>query len=441
VSDLRELAARCIFPSFPGSTPPDWVRRFLAGGGGGIVLFAYNVPSRERLASLCAELRAEREDVLLSIDEEGGDVTRLEWQTGSSYPGGAALGVVDDEALTEAVAASIAAELAEVGINWNLAPVADVNVPENPVIGTRAFGSDAELVGRHVAAYVRGLQARGVAACAKHFPGHGSTAQDSHLELPVLVGDVAGGLEPFRAAIAAGVRSIMTAHIRVTDEAATLDRNIVQRLLRDELGYDGVVVADALEMKGVSARRSVEDAAVLALEAGCDAVIVGHDLGEPEVERIQRALAERVDGDRLGEAAARVEQLAAWAEPSAAAADRAGAAAGARRALVVEGDVALDGAPVIVELRPRANIAAGEAEHRLGEALVVREGDPIPAADVLVVRDAHRHRWMQDAVDRADTVVVETGLPVWRPRRSRGYIATYGGGRASLEAAAELLQL
>jgi len=208
-------AAACVFPSFPGSSPPDWVRRFLAEGGGGIVLFAYNVPSADSLAELTAALRAEREDVLLAIDEEGGDVTRLEWRAGSSYPAAAALGVVDDPRLTEEVAAAVAADLAAVGVNWNLAPVADVNVPENPVIGTRAFGSEAALVARHVAAAVRGLQRSGVAACAKHFPGHGSTVQDSHLELAALVGDVRAGFEPFRAAIAAGVRSIMTAHIAV----------------------------------------------------------------------------------------------------------------------------------------------------------------------------------------------------------------------------------
>ena len=216
MSDLERLASACIFPSFPGDAPPDWVHRFLADGGGGIVLFAYNVPSRERLEALCAGLRAERPNVLLAIDEEGGDVTRLEWDTGSSYPGGAALGLVDDPALTENVAASIAAELAAVGVNWNLAPVADVNVPANPVIGTRAFGSDAHLAARHVAAWITGLQSRGVAACAKHWPGHGSTKEDSHLELPVLLGDLEAGLEPFRAAIAAGVKSIMTAHIRAT---------------------------------------------------------------------------------------------------------------------------------------------------------------------------------------------------------------------------------
>ena len=149
------------------------------------MLFAYNV---DDLPALAAALRAEREDVLLALDEEGGDVTRLEWREGSSYPSAAALGALDEPALTEEVAAAIAADLAAAGVNWNFAPVADVNVPANPVIGVRSFGSDAALVARHVAAAVRGTQRLGVAACAKHFPGHGSTVEDSHLALPALVG-------------------------------------------------------------------------------------------------------------------------------------------------------------------------------------------------------------------------------------------------------------
>jgi beta-N-acetylhexosaminidase len=437
VSDLQRLAAACIFPSFPGTEVPDWVRRFLAGGGGGITLFAYNVPSSEALAALAATLRAERDDLLLALDEEGGDVTRLEWDTGSSYPGGAALGVVDDVAVTEAVAASIAAELAAAGVNWNLAPVADVNVPANPVIGTRAFGADPDLVARHVAAFVRGTQSRRVAACAKHFPGHGSTEQDSHLELPTLIGEVEAGLEPFRAAIAAGVQSIMTAHVRVNELPATVDPTIVTDLLRGELGFDGVVIADALEMKGVSASLGVEQAAVRALEAGCDALCVGHDLHEEAVERILAALVASVDEGRLREAAGRVARLAAWARPTSSTADRVGAAAAARRALQLEGDLSLDAAPRIIELRPVANIAAGEAEHGLG--MVVREGEPIPAADVMVVRDAHRHAWMQTAADVEGMIVVETGLPVWRPSRARGYVAAFGAGRASLDAVSEVL--
>jgi beta-N-acetylhexosaminidase len=441
VSELQELASACIFPSFPGDAPPDWIKRFLAGGGGGIVLFAYNVTSPERLGVLSAALRAERDDVLLAIDEEGGDVTRLEWETGSSYPGGAALGAVDDVPLTEAVASSIASELAAAGVNWNLAPVADVNVPANPVIGSRAFGSDPDVVARHVAAFVRGTQSRRVAACAKHFPGHGATEQDSHLELPAVTGDVEVGLQPFRSAIAAGVRTIMTAHVLVPaldDAPATLSHAIMQGLLREELGYDGVVLADALEMKAVSETVGIEESAVRALQAGVDALCVGHDLGEAAVERIRSALAERVPEARLREAAGRIEALAAWARPISGGVDRAVGLDAARRALQVEGDVGFTDPPVVVELRPRANIAAGEAEHSLAGA-VVREGEPVPVADVFVVRDAHRHPWMRQAADVPGVVVVETGVPVWRPRRSRGYVATHGGSRASYQAAEELL--
>ena len=133
---LERVAATCLFPSFEGRAPPQWIRRWLQEGLGGGVLFARNVESREQLRSLTDGLRAERGDVLVAIDEEGGDVTRLEVRTGSSYPGNAALGVVDDVELTEQVAAAIAWDLVEVGVNLNLAPVADVNTnPMNPVIG------------------------------------------------------------------------------------------------------------------------------------------------------------------------------------------------------------------------------------------------------------------------------------------------------------------
>ncbi len=428
-------AAACVLPSFPGAAPPDWIRRFLARGGRGILLFADNVGD---LPALVASLRLEREDLLLALDEEGGDVTRLEWREGSPYPSAAALGALDDVSLTEEVAAAIAADLAAAGVNWNFAPVADVNVPENPVIGVRAFGSDAALVARHVAAAVRGTQRLGVAACAKHFPGHGSTVEDSHLGLPELVGPVEAGLEPFRAAIGAGVASIMTAHVKVHDDAATLDPLVVAGLLRRGLGFEGLVVADALEMKGVSTRHDVADAAVLALEAGVDAVLVGHDLGEPEVDRIVEALAARVRPERLAEAAARVAALAAFAVPRLAEVDRRAALAAAARAVQVEGDLSLPEDPRIVELRPRANIAAGEAEHGIA-TIVVREGESVPNADVYVVRDVHRHPWME-AADRPGAVVVETGLPVWRPRRASAHVTTLGGGRAALAAARALLE-
>jgi len=437
------LAATCLLPSFPGVDVPDWARAFVDRGGLGFCLFAYNAPSRDELRGLTDALRAERSDVLLAIDEEGGDVTRLEWREGSSYPSAAGLGVVDDDALTEEVAAAIAADLAHAGVNWDLAPVADVNVPANPVIGVRAFGDDARVVAAHAAAFVRGLQRFRVAACAKHFPGHGATEQDSHLELPVVTGELDDALEPFRAAIGAGVQTVMTAHVRVPslgDIPATLNGRVVHDLLRLELGFGGVVVADALEMRGVSATIGVEEAAVAALRAGVDLLCVGHDLGGDDVAAIERAIADAVAGgrlseNRLAEAAERVERLAAWARPEPGAVDGAVGDVAARRAISLTGDVALGPDAAIVELRPRANIAAGEHEHAFPDARVVREGEPVPDADAYVVRDAHRHAWMRGAVDREGVVVVEVGLPVWRPSRARGYVATYGAGRASLAAA------
>jgi beta-N-acetylhexosaminidase len=301
---LARLAAACLLPSFPGTEVPDWAKAFLGRGGAGFCLFAYNAPSRTELRELAGALHAERDDVLLAIDEEGGDVTRLEWREGSSFPSAAALGVVGDEALTEEVAAGIAADLARVGVNWNLAPVADVNVPANPVIGVRAFGDDPQVVGAHAAAFIRGLQRFHVAACAKHFPGHGATEQDSHLELPVVTGNLEAALEPFRAAIAAGVRTIMTAHVRVPSlgpDPATLNERVVGGLLREELGFRGVVMADALEMRGVSATVGVEEAAVRALTAGVDLLCIGHDLGGDDVAAIERAILSAVAAGRLPE--------------------------------------------------------------------------------------------------------------------------------------------
>jgi beta-N-acetylhexosaminidase len=429
-----------LLPSFPGLEPPDWIRRLVADGLGGLVLFGSNLHDREQLAALTRSLRAENPELLIALDEEGGDVTRLHAVTGSPYPGNAALGAVDDLELTERVAASIAAELAAVGVNFNLAPVADVNVdPLNPVIGVRSFGADAELVSRHVAAYVTGLQANGVAGCAKHFPGHGNTDRDSHLELPSLAGDVTEGLPPFRAAIKAGVQSIMTAHIRVPafgDDPATVNRTAVA-LLRDELGYDGLVIADACEMKGLAATIGIAEGAARALEAGVDALIVGRDLGEEAVADICAAIGARVAEERLAEAAGRVRRVAAGASfPRPSDVDEAIGREAARRALRVEGDVALDGPVEVVTLEPEANIAAGRSAHSLPDVLPSTEGGRL----VIVVRDAHRHAWMREQVEaHPEAIVVETGLPYWHPPYARGYVATYGGSRASLEAVAELL--
>jgi beta-N-acetylhexosaminidase len=464
--ELDRLAAACLLPGFEGLSLTDEMRRWLEQGVGGVVLFARNVRDREQVAALTAALCSERPDLLVAVDEEGGDVTRLEAASGSSYPGNLALGVVDDPKLTEQVGAAIGSDLAEVGIGLDFAPVADVNSnPRNPVIGVRSFGAEAELVARHVAAFVAGMQKRGVAACAKHFPGHGDTEQDSHLELPVVSGRLEDALLPFRAALDAGVRAIMTAHVRVPsfgEAPATMNPQIVQELLRAELGFAGLVVTDALEMSAVSATVGVENAAAAALAAGADALCVGRDLAPEPVHRavVDAVRSGRLEEERVQEAATRVSETAGWARRAGAesrAGERLIGAIAARRAIRADGTVALSRPALVVELRPEPSIAAGEAGRGLGETLrsrapeteVVHLSEPSPLdqrADrqlVLVLRDAHRHAWQRATAEElleaaGDAIVVETGLPQWRTSAT-GYIATYGAGRVNLEAAAALL--
>ncbi len=460
-SELERLALACIWPGFPGYEAPEWVRRRLTEGLGGVCLFGWNVRDVEQVAELTAALRAEYPPVLVSTDEEGGDVTRLELSTGSSYPGNWALGVVDDVALTAEVATAIGSLCARAGVNLDLAPCADVNSnPANPVIGIRSFGAAPELVSRHVAAFVQGLQRCHVAACAKHFPGHGDTAQDSHLELPRAEGDIETALLPFRAAIDAGVKAIMTAHIVVPsfDELpATVSSRLLTGVLRGELGFDGLVVTDALEMRGLADTVGVEEGAVRALEAGADALCLGHDLADDAVESVCRAITGavgtgRLTLDRLTESCDRIARVAGWASrPRPVDVAPGIGLEAARRALRVEGDVRPAGPPLVVELLPEPNIAAGPPGHSLAGLLgveAVGADEAVARADgrrlVVVLRDAHRYEWARSATERLlaaapDAIVVETGLTSWRPP-SAGYIATHGAGRVNLQAAAEQLR-
>jgi len=311
MDDLERLALGCLLPGFDGTVVPDWVRRRVADGLGGVVLYARNIGSPDQVAALTAELREASRDVLVATDEEGGDVTRLEAAVGSSYPGNLALGEVNDLDLTGAVATAIASDLRAAGVNLDLAPVADVNSnPSNPVIGVRSFGHQPDLVAAHVGAFVRGLQVGGVAACAKHFPGHGATTVDSHVAVPTVSEDAAalaaGPLLPFRAAIAAGVETIMTAHLRLPaydDNLATLSPRVLSGLLREELGFEGVILTDGIDMAAVSGTVGMESGAVLALAAGADAICTGGWFAdEGLVDRLQRAIAIAVRDGRLPEA-------------------------------------------------------------------------------------------------------------------------------------------
>ncbi|MFD7873071.1 glycoside hydrolase family 3 protein [Streptomyces sp. NPDC059766] len=480
---LTRDALTVLQPGFTGTTAPDWLLRRLGEGLASVGLFGRNIASPEQLAVLTAQLRAERDDVLVAIDEEGGDVTRLEVRTGSSFPGNHALGAVDDVELTREVAFELGRRLADCGVNLNWAPSADVNSnPANPVIGVRSFGADTALTARHTAAYVTGLQSAGVAACTKHFPGHGDTAVDSHHALPRIDVDAEvlaeRELAPFRAAIAAGTRAVMSAHILVPaldpEHPATLSRRILTGLLRGELGYDGLIVTDGMEMQAIAATYGIERGSVLAVAAGADAICVGGGLADDEtVRRLRDALVGAVRSgelpeERLADAARRVRELARWTATTDVRTHEVRSDVGlvaARRALAVTGADSYTPpveAPYVAAFTPVANIAVGDetpwgvAAELAGLLPGTQTGsftgpDAGPAAlaaagerrIVAVVRDEHRHPWMATALDtllaaRPDTVVVEMGVPQSVPRGAL-YIATHGAARVCGRAAAEVV--
>jgi beta-N-acetylhexosaminidase len=282
-------AGQLLFVGFTGRAPPPLVlERVREGRVGGVVLFKRNVETPEQLRGLVAALRGAAPPglpLLVALDQEGGRVQRLRgpW---TEWPAMRNVAEADDPSLTARFAAALARELREAGFELDFAPVVDVDTnPANPVIGDRSFARTPGEVGRHASAFVAALQAGGVAACAKHFPGHGDTAQDSHHELPRLDHDLARlrsvELPPFRAAIEAGVASVMTAHLLIPALDPTLPATLSPRalaLLREELGYDGVVFSDDLEMRAVADRFSIEDRVELALRAGVDALLVCSDV-------------------------------------------------------------------------------------------------------------------------------------------------------------------
>ena len=469
---LRRLALGTLLAAFPGDTAPEWAVTLLAEGLAGHTLFGTNVTDPAQVARLTARLREGRDDALIAIDEEGGDVTRLAHRTGSPYPGNAALGAVDDENLTRAVYAAIGADLVAAGINLDLAPTVDVNTADdNPIIGTRSFGADPLLVARHARAAVEGLQSAGVAACAKHFPGHGATVADSHLSLPTV--DVPlevlreRDLPPF-AAVAASARAVMSAHIRVPaltgDDPATFSRAALQGLLRDELGFRGAIITDALEMAGAAASAGgIPQAAVRALTAGADLLCIGAKVDVALVEAVAAAIAADVPAARLEEAVSRTAELASWTAKHRTLLsydDDLGLAA-ARRAVRVEGSLDELASPLVVQLVSGYSIAEGRVPWGLAPHLNGTEQVEIVAADasasdltaragtrpiVIVGRHTHRKpetRALVEQLAAAHAVgVVEMGWPSsWRPARVRAFVTTHGASRANGRAAAEALGL
>ncbi|GAA1056115.1 sugar hydrolase [Agromyces luteolus] len=494
--DLRRDILTTLLPGFAGPEAPEWLLGLLGEGLGGVCVFGSNVVSPVQLAGLTAELRAANPLAVVAIDEEGGDVTRLFFDRGAPYPGNAVLGRIDDVELTRAVGRAVGDALVAVGCTMTFAPDADINSnAANPVIGVRSFGAEPGLVARHTAAWVEGVQSVGIDASAKHFPGHGDTATDSHLALPVVDLPLEAlherELAPFRAAIAAGTRSIMTSHILLpqldAEHPATLSPRILHGLLRGELGYEGVIVSDALDMAGASGGRGIPEAAVLALAAGCDLLCIGTDNTGEQMEQIAQAIADavasgRLAAERVADAAARVRALAVVARPAgepaaSAASPEAGLPAGLADRVAASFHVApgaLDrlcatgSVGTIVRIETVANIAVGAVPWGpfalvaapdpgrpaptwlTGAAeLVVDAASPLPdpaalAGPVVVIgKDLHRHAFAVDAIERlraarTDVVTVDMGWP--SDDLAYADLATFGASRGVAATFAELVQ-
>jgi beta-N-acetylhexosaminidase len=314
-SALADMAAGLLMVGFQGTQPSELPGDLIAQCGG-VILFRRNIKSAEQLRALVegirATPRADKLAPLIAIDQEGGTVSRLAG-IGTTTPSAMALGAARDPSVTESMYRLIGDELAALGINLDLAPVADINDnADRPAIGLRSFGDDPAAVGAHVQAAIRGLHAAGVGACAKHFPGYGEAAVDPHLDLPSIGHDLARlravEFRPFLAAIAQRVDLIMSAHVLLpalepANVPATLSRFVLSTLLREELRFEGVVCTDCMEMKAIADRYTPEQSAVAAVAAGADLVLFSHSLDRSRAARA--ALRDAVADGRLPDAQVR----------------------------------------------------------------------------------------------------------------------------------------
>ncbi|XRQ11290.1 glycoside hydrolase family 3 protein [Actinomadura welshii] len=313
---VREKVGQLFVPTF--SSRADAVEKIEKYHVGGLIYFPENIGTPQRTAAQSNALqRASEIPLLLGVDEEQGIVSRTPFVT--RFPGNMALGATGDPAIARAAARVTGAELRAVGINLDYAPDADVNVnPRNPVIGLRSFGADPALVAKMVAGAVGGYQDAGVAATAKHFPGHGDTATDSHTGLPVIDHSRKEwerlDAPPFKAAVEAGTDMIMTAHIVMpkldrSGDPATLSKTVLTGLLRDTLGYQGVITTDSLEMAGVREKYGDAEVPVRAISAGADQLLMPPSLPRAYRAVLRAVRAGKISERRLDESVTRILRL------------------------------------------------------------------------------------------------------------------------------------
>lgn len=307
MNPLYRDCARLFMVGFAGTEPDAALRQLTKDGIFGAILFKRNVSTPAQTARLCRALKEEAgRPFVLAVDQEGGRVARLRGAPFTAIPPLRVIGRTHDLALATRVGQLLATEVRAVGFDWDFAPVVDVDTnPKNPVIGDRAFSTDAAEVARMGVALAQGMELSGVASCAKHFPGHGDTHQDSHLTLPHLPHSMERlrrvELLPFAAYAQAKLASVMTAHV-IFDALdptvpATMSEKVLEPILREELGFEGLVVSDDLEMKAIADHYSVEEATVRGVLAGVDLFLVCHHA--PVQRRAIEALVHAVETGRV----------------------------------------------------------------------------------------------------------------------------------------------
>ncbi|HEX5564888.1 MAG TPA: beta-N-acetylhexosaminidase [Sporosarcina sp.] len=327
---LQKKVGRLLIAGFKGITMSEEIKHLIHTYHiGGIILFGRNIGTPEEILALTNSLQAEAKKagyetpLLICIDQENGVVRRLGEGT-TIIPGAMLLGATQDPANARKAGLMTGKELKALGINWNLAPVVDVNNnPKNPVIGVRSFGENPAAVAEMAMNSMLGMQEAGVMTTLKHFPGHGDTSVDSHLDLPVIDHNLdrlhAVELVPFKECMAAGADAVMSAHVyfpaleKEENVPATLSHSVITGLLREELGFDGVITTDCMEMDAIAKRIGTVEGCVQAVEAGVDFVMVSHlhDLQEQAVIRLAEAVETgRISERRIEESIERIEKLA-----------------------------------------------------------------------------------------------------------------------------------
>lgn len=468
-----------LLASFTGTAVPPWLARALEQGLAGVVLFGHNTPDPETCRALAREIHAIAPDALVAIDEEGGDVSRLQAANGSDLPSAWAFGAVDDVGLTRRAGRALGDLLAACGVDLNLAPVLDVSAdPANPVIGTRAFGDDPDRVTRHARALAGGLREAGVGACGKHFPGHGATAVDSHTALPLVDLDAAAlraHLAPW--SLAPWLDAVMTAHVLVPAlgegpaSISTWSRPLLDAVAGTG-GFRGLVVTDALDMAAVAAHPGSTEAAVRAVEAGAHLLCLGTAIRRDEREMLREAhdalvgavvsgrLARGVLEARAAETRERAHTLrvrrTALPAPEVAEAVTALARVGAEaaeRSVVVRRAELVGPRVAVLDARARPDLAAGPGGGVLVRLLTARGydafdvhyPDDLLAAETAVIvtrlprADGDEGQALERALAaRPDAIVLHTGVPDAAPEVPRR-VLTLGRGRAALAAALDAM--